>query len=63
MHIQFHAIYISSSIKSFDRELWKLKINLCKERQITHLAWIMNTFQHEEDKVELKLLDCLYEEI
>ena len=28
-----------------------------------HLAWIMNPFQHEENKVEFKLLQCLYDEI
>ena len=34
-----------------------------EKRQIMHLALIMNIFQHEEDKVEFKLLECLYEEI
>ena len=28
-----------------------------------NLAQIMNTFQHEEDKVEFKLLESIYEEI
>ena len=26
-----------------------------------HLAWITNTFQLEEDKIEFGLLECLYE--
>ena len=34
-----------------------------QERQIMHIALIMNTFQHEDDKVEFKLFECLYEEI
>ena len=34
-----------------------------QERQIMHLAYIMNTFQDEKDKVEFKLFKCLYEEI
>ena len=28
-----------------------------------HLAWIKNTFQHEEDKVEFELLECMYDKI
>ena len=36
---------------------------LKQERQIMHLAQIMNTFQQEEDKVKFKLFECLYEEI
>ena len=28
-----------------------------------HLAYIMNTFQHEEDKVEFQLFEYLYEEM
>ena len=32
-----------------------------QERQIMHLALIKNTFQHEEDKVESELLECMYD--
>ena len=28
-----------------------------------NLAYIINTFQHEKNKAECKLLECLYEEI
>ena len=33
-----------------------------QERQIMHLQLIMSIFQHEEDSVALKLLECLDEE-
>ena len=34
-----------------------------QERQILHLVCIVNTFQHEENRLEFTLLECLYEEI
>ena len=34
-----------------------------QERQIMHIALIMNTFQHEDDKVEFELLECMYGKI
>ena len=40
-----------------------IKMKIKQERQIMLLAQIMNTFQHEEDKIEYKLLECLHEEI
>ena len=41
--------------------LYDVKVQ--QKRQIMHLASIMNTFQHEEDKVEFKLFEFLHEEI
>ena len=41
----------------------KSKRHLKQEIQIMHLAKIMSTFQHEEDKVEFKLFQCFSEEI
>ena len=41
--------------------LYDVKVQ--QKRQIMHLASIKNTFLHEEDKVEFKLLEWLYEEI
>ena len=40
-----------------------LRIKRKKKKQIMHLAHIMNAFQHGEDGVGFKLLECLYEEV
>ena len=40
-----------------------MKVSEKQERQIMHIAWIINIFQHEEDKIEFKLFEYLHEEI
>ena len=37
--------------------IFRCHSDLKQERKIMHLAQIMNTFQHEKDKVKFKLLE------